>query len=135
MDAAMTGHLVYTTVHSGDVPEIFRRLQALLSGASGERTAATDILQTFRAGVAQRLLPSVDGFGRHPVREIAILDGDLRRRLAASDPDKWPSLIGRALCATGGDSLNLRPFSRDVRTLLAEGRISPDTAAVMEVGP
>ena len=135
VDAAMTGHLVYTTVHSGDVPEIFRRLQALLSGASGERTAATDILQTFRAGIAQRLLPSVDGLGRHPVREIAILDGDLRRRLAASDPDKWPSLIGRALHGAGGDSANLRPFGRDVRPLLAEGRISPDTAAVMEVGP
>ena len=42
------------------------------------------------AGIAQRLLPSVDGLGRRPVREIAVLDGDLRRRLAASDPNRWP---------------------------------------------
>ena len=135
VDAAMTGHLVYTTVHAGDVPEIFRRLQALLSTASGERTAATDILQTFRAGIAQRLLPAVDGLGRHPVREIAVLDGDLRHQLAASGPDRWPPLVGRALGEAREDSLKLKPFSRDVRSLLAEGRISRETAAVMEANP
>ena len=132
VDAAMTGHLVYTTVHAGDVAEIFRRLQALLSAASGEGNAAVDILQTFRAGIAQRLLPAASGFGRCPVRQIAIIDEDMRRRLAAAAADQWPSMISQALLEAPDDSRHLIPFGRDVKALLSEGQVSAAAARLFQ---
>ncbi len=133
VDAAMTGHLVYTTIHAGDVPEIFRRFQALLATVSGERNAAVDLLQTFRVGVAQRLLRSTVGLNRYPVREVAVLAGDLRRALIAAPPDEWPSIARRFLSSARPDSPALRPYSRDLDRLRVEGLVSEDEIAALEI--
>ncbi len=127
VDAALTGHLVYTTLHAGDVPEIFHRLHALLaSGGGGSRTAEVDIIQTLRVGLAQRLLRSAKGLVRHPVREIAAIDGDLRTALRSAPPDEWQALVSRALGAARPGDPCLRPFRTDIEELLSSGRITAD---------
>ncbi|MCY4006706.1 MAG: ATPase, T2SS/T4P/T4SS family [Rhodobacteraceae bacterium] len=133
VDAAMTGHLVYTTIHAGDVPEIFRRFQALLATESGERNAAVDILQTFKVGVAQRLLRSAVGLNRYPVREMAVLAGDLRRTLTDSPPDQWPAISRRFLSSAEPGNPALRPYSRDLARLRADGRVSEEEIASLEL--
>ncbi len=131
VDAALTGHLVYTTIHAGDVPEVLRRLQALLVAGTGtQEAAAADILHTFRAGVAQRLLRAASTLGRRPIREIAVIDSGLHRTLQAEPPETWPVVISRAIAAAPDGSAGLRPFSVDARRLVASGEIN-----AAEAGP
>ncbi len=118
VDAAMTGHLVYTTLHAGDVPEIFRRLAALLAAEGGRKAAAVDILQTFRAGVAQRLA-AASGLDRHPLREVAALVPALRSELANLPAETWPERLRRALAAATPSDTHLRPFAVDLAALPA----------------
>jgi defect-in-organelle-trafficking protein DotB len=60
VEASMTGHLVYTTVHANGVPEAIKRLVNVFE--PGERHAmAFDIIDNMRLIVAQRLEPSLDG--------------------------------------------------------------------------
>ncbi|MDE0256727.1 MAG: ATPase, T2SS/T4P/T4SS family [Rhodospirillaceae bacterium] len=134
VDAAMTGHLVYTTLHAGDVPEIFRRLQALLATASGSRAAAVDILQTFRAGLAQRLVPGAADLSRHPVREHAIATPALRRRLRDLPAEDWPAAVSEAIESAGPGDPDARAFAADAAELLRSGAIDPEAAALLEAG-
>ncbi len=58
MEAAMTGHPVYTTLHSNGVAETMRRL--VTTFPSEERQGRTiDIIETIRLVVSQRLVPTV----------------------------------------------------------------------------
>lgn len=131
VDAALTGHLVYTTLHAGDVPEIFHRLVALLSAGSGTvQTATVDVLHTFRAGIAQRLLRSAAALRRRPVREIAVVDPDLRAALRSTDPERWPAVIARELDAAPPGTPGRRPFRADIAALLESGEIDAGEAGL-----
>ena len=67
--AAETGHLVFSTLHTGDTVGAIDRLLGIFSGA--ERDAvAHQISLVLRAVVAQRLLPSAQGRTRVPAVEI-----------------------------------------------------------------
>ncbi len=131
IDAALTGHLVYTTLHAGDVPEIFHRLAALLSAGTGTAsTASADILHTFRAGLAQRLLRSAASLGRLPVREIAVIDSDLRDTLRAAHPEQWPATIASELAEAPPGQQSRRPFTADITALCEAGQISATEAGL-----
>ena len=60
LEAALTGHPVYTTLHTSGVAETMRRLVTSFSGE--ERLGRTiDILETIRLCIWQKLVPTVDG--------------------------------------------------------------------------
>ena len=129
VDAALTGHLVLTTLHAGDVPEIFHRLAALLAAGPGtQETATVDILQTLRAGMAQRLLPTSHQLGRAPIREVVILDTELRRKLRKTHPEQWPAAMAAELAEQDPDNppVHRRPFQADLRALQAQGMITAE---------
>ncbi|MDX2346662.1 MAG: Dot/Icm type IV secretion system ATPase DotB, partial [Legionella sp.] len=72
LEAALTGHPVYTTLHTSGVAETMRRLVTSFSGE--ERLGRTiDILETIRLCIWQKLVPTVDG-KRVPLREYLIFD-------------------------------------------------------------
>jgi len=76
MEAAMTGHPVYTTLHSNGVAETIRRL--VTSFPAEEREGRTvDIIETIRVVVSQRLVPTVDN-KRVALREYLIFDDKIR---------------------------------------------------------
>jgi defect-in-organelle-trafficking protein DotB len=76
MEAAMTGHPVYTTLHSNGVAETVRRL--VTTFPSDEREGRTiDIIETIRLVVSQRLIPTVDG-KRVALREYLVFDEPTR---------------------------------------------------------
>lgn len=75
----MTGHPVYTTVHSNGVAETVRRL--VNAFPEEERNSKSiDIIETMRMVVWQRLVPTVDG-KRTPLREYLVFDESIRSRL------------------------------------------------------
>src|SRR3990167_8343207 len=85
LEAALTGHPVYTTLHTNGVAETIRRLVG--SFPQEERLGRTiDIIETVRLIIWQRLVPSVDG-KRIPLREYLVFSEAVRDRLLDSDPE------------------------------------------------
>lgn len=86
LEAALTGHPVYTTLHSNGVPETIRRLVG--SFPQEERIGRTiDIIETMRLIIWQRLAPSVDG-KRVALREYLVFNEKVRDELLDSDPNQ-----------------------------------------------
>lgn len=86
LEAALTGHPVYTTLHTSGVSETMRRLVTSFSG--DERIGRTiDILETIRLCIWQKLVPTIDG-KRVALREFLIFDEEVRDILLDSDPNE-----------------------------------------------
>ena len=89
LEAALTGHPVYTTLHTSGVAETMRRL--VTSFAGQERAGRTiDILETIRLCIWQKLVPTVDG-KRVALREYLVFDQETRDILLNGDPTKVTS--------------------------------------------
>lgn len=89
LEAALTGHPVYTTLHTSGVAETMRRL--VTSFAGEERLGRTiDILETIRLCIWQKLVPTVDG-KRVPLREYLVFDEKTRDILLDQDPNNVTS--------------------------------------------
>lgn len=86
LEAALTGHPVYTTLHTSGVAETMRRL--VTSFAGEERLGRTiDILETIRLCIWQKLVPTVDG-KRVALREYLVFDEETRDILLESNPNE-----------------------------------------------
>jgi defect-in-organelle-trafficking protein DotB len=89
LEAALTGHPVYTTLHSNGVAETMRRL--VTTFPANERHGRTvDILETIRIAIWQKLVPTVDG-KRVALREYLIFDDEIRDKLLEVDVEKITS--------------------------------------------
>lgn len=85
LEAALTGHPVYTTLHTSGVAETMRRLVTSFSGE--ERLGRTiDILETIRLCIWQKLVPTVDD-RRVALREYLVFDEEVRDILLEGDPN------------------------------------------------
>lgn len=83
IEAALTGHPVYTTVHSNGVADAVRRMIASFP-ADERHSRALDILETMRLIVWQKLSPSTDG-KRVALREFLVFDDKIRDILLGTD--------------------------------------------------
>lgn len=83
IDAALTGHVVYTTVHANGVADTMRRMIAAFP-AEERYGRGIDLIELTRAIVWQRLVPTTDG-RRMPLREWLILDREIREELLLSE--------------------------------------------------
>jgi defect-in-organelle-trafficking protein DotB len=91
MEAAMTGHPVYTTLHSNGVAETMRRL--VMTFPSDERQGRTiDIIETIRVVISQRLVPTLDG-KRVALREYLIFDEKVRDALLEVEPTEITAAV------------------------------------------
>lgn len=85
LEAAMTGHPVYTTLHTNGVAETIRRLVG--SFPHEERLGRTiDIIETVRLVIWQKLVPTVDG-KRVALREYLVFDQEVRDLLLEGNLD------------------------------------------------
>jgi len=69
LEAAETGHLVLSTLHTIDASKTIDRIIGLYP-KNEERIIRTRLAQTFRYIVSQRLVPTIDGKGRIAACEI-----------------------------------------------------------------
>lgn len=116
LEAALTGHPVYTTLHTSGVSETMRRLVTSFSGE--ERLGRTiDILETIRLCIWQKLVPTVDG-KRVALREYLIFDEEARDILLESNPNEITS-VTRKLVRQRGQLMTL-----DAKNKFDEGIIS-----------
>lgn len=99
MEAAMTGHPVYTTLHSNGVAETVRRL--VTTFPAEERQGRTiDIVETIRLVVSQRLIPTVDG-KRVALREYLVFDELIRDVLLDIDPINITAMVRKLVREKG----------------------------------
>ena len=87
LQAAETGHLVMSTLHTPDVTRTVNRLQSLAKASNELRERLGDALQGI---MAQRLLPKKDGSGLVLAAEVLVATGTARE--AIKRPENNPSL-------------------------------------------
>ena len=123
LEAALTGHPVYTTLHSNGVAETIRRLVGTFP--KDERIGRTiDIIETMRMVVWQRLAPTVDG-KRVALREFLVFNETIRDKLLDSDPEQVTATT-RRLVAEHGQLMHV-----DVEKKFKEGLLSKRTYKIL----
>lgn len=121
VEASLTGHAVYATVHATDVAAVMRRLISRFP--EGERaTAIFDIAETARFILAQRLVRTRAGT-RIAAREYLRLDGAVRDRIMGLADMKFVTQEIRLLVEEQGHS-----FRREAQQLLEQGVVDEATA-------
>ena len=121
IQAAISGHVLTTTVHANDVPLTMQRIASLCP--AGERdNLVSAVAQSLRLVINQRLARSTDG-RRTALREYVAFDSRLRGQFLRTDPSEWPALTRRAVDEQG------QSYAVSIDRALAEGRISASVAA------
>lgn len=121
VEASLTGHTVYGTVHANGVAAVMRRLISRFP-ESERATAIFDIVETARFIMAQRLVPRVGG-GRVAVREYLAFDESIRERLSElSDMGKVTRVVKQLVDERG------HSFRMEGERLLAAGLIEESVA-------
>lgn len=117
IEAALTGHPVYTTLHTNGVAETMRRL--VTSFPAGERHGRTiDIIETIRLVIWQKLVPSVDG-KRVALREYLVFDEETRDILLEADPETVTA-ITRKLVREKGQTMEVEAKGYFERGIISE---------------
>ncbi len=115
IDAALTGHPVYTTVHSNGVADAVRRMVSTFPGDE-RHGRALDILETLRLIVWQQLAPSPDG-KRTALREYLVFNDAIRDELLNSPIDDLAANTRKMLKKHG------QPMLVDAQKKFAEGKL------------
>ena len=116
LEAALTGHPVYTTLHSNGVAETLRRL--VTTFPMDERHGRTiDIIETIRLAVWQQLVPTVDG-KRVALREYLVFNEKIRDILLEAELENITAITRQLVKEYG------QPMSVDAKRKFDAGIIS-----------
>lgn len=122
LEAAETGHLVLSTLHTPDVSRTMNRVMSLMDGLG---TDVRERLGDAVAGIiAQRLLPRADGKGMALAAEVLVGTGSVKETIKR--PAGNPSL--KELMQQGADMYGMQTFDVAIRRLVQGGLISMETA-------
>jgi defect-in-organelle-trafficking protein DotB len=119
IDAAMTGHPVYTTIHSNGVADSVRRMISIFP-AEERHGRALDIIESLRMVVWQKLVGTVDG-KRTALREYLVFTTEIRDILIETPVEKVTAKIRELL------ELHGQPIEKDAKIKLDKGIIDQRT--------
>ena len=129
IQAAETGHLVISTLHTIDCVETINRLLDLFP-PSQQREVRSSFAGSLRGIVAQRLVPRADGKGRVPAVEVLINTGRVFDRIVDPDEtDSIPEVIAE------GDYYGMQTFDQALVQLVKEGLVAEDEARRTSTNP
>jgi twitching motility protein PilT len=130
LEAAETGHLVLSTLHTIDASKTVERIVGAFP-LSDQQAIRTRLAKSFRFFVAQRLLPRKDGTGRAPVFEI--LKSTMRtREYIEKGESEGKSLVD---AMRDGSEDGMQHFDGELEKMLREGVIDVDTALAYATNP
>jgi twitching motility protein PilT len=121
LQAAETGHLVLSTLHTQDATETVNRVIDFFPPHQ-QKQIRLSLAGTLRGIICQRLVPSVDG-GRIPALEILVNTGRVAERIA--DEEKTSEI--EEVVAEGG-FYGMMTFDQALLHLIQEGRVSVEDA-------
>lgn len=126
IEAALTGHPVYTTLHTTGVAETIRRLVGTFPRE--ERSGrAIDIIETLRLIIWQKLVPTVDG-NQVALREFLVFTEDIRDKLLDADMNRITTTTRKLVLEYG------QPMIVDAKEKFKAGIIPPHVYKILEAG-
>jgi twitching motility protein PilT len=130
LEAAETGHLVLSTLHTVDASKTVERIVGAFP-VSDQHSVRTRFGKAFRFIISQRLLPKKDGQGR--VAAIEILKSTLRTRDYVEKGEGEGKTLLDAM--RDGDTEGMQHFDGELEKLLRAGTIDFDTAIAYSTNP
>jgi twitching motility protein PilT len=121
MEAAETGHLVLSTLHTIDASKTVERIVGVFPPAE-QHTVRNRLAKSFQYVVSQRLLPRKDGNGR--VAAIEILKSTLRTREYVERGEGEGKTLLDAMRV--GDNEGMQHFDREIEKLIRSGVVALD---------
>ncbi len=130
LEAAETGHLVLSTLHTIDASKTVDRIIGVFP-KNEEKAIRTRIAQSFRFIVSQRLVPRADNKGR--VAAVEILKSTVRtREYIEKGESEGKSLID---AMEQGDQDGMQTFDQVIERFIREGVVSIDGAMPYATNP
>jgi len=126
IEAALTGHPVYTTLHTTGVPETIRRLVGAFP-ADERHGRAIDIIETLRLVIWQKLVPTLDG-KQVALREYLVFNEQIRDKLLESDIDQVTAVTRKLMQEKG------QPMVVDAKKKFEAGIISEREYKIIATG-
>jgi twitching motility protein PilT len=130
LEAAETGHLVLSTLHTIDASKTVERIVGVFP-ISDQHVVRTRFAKAFRFIVSQRLLPRKDGKGR--IAAIEILKSTLRTRDYVEKGENEGKTLLDAM--RDGDTDGMQHFDGELENLLRADVIDFDTALGYSTNP
>lgn len=130
MEAAETGHLVLSTLHTIDASKTVERIIGAFPLAE-QHTIRNRLAKSFRAIVSQRLIPRKDGNGRIAILEI--LKSTIRTREYIEKGEQDGKTLLEAM--QDGDTEGMQHFDGEIDKLVRAGLVDIDTGLAYATNP
>jgi twitching motility protein PilT len=130
MEAAETGHLVLSTLHTIDASKTVERIVGAFPMAE-QHTLRNRLAKSFRYIVSQRLAPRKDGAGRIAI--IEILKSTLRTREYVEKGEVDGKTLLDAMRV--GEQEGMQHFDGDIERLIRNGTIDMETGLAYATNP
>ena len=130
LEAAETGHLVLSTLHTIDASKTVERIVGVFPLAE-QNIIRSRLAKSFRYIVSQRLIPRKDGAGR--IAGIEILKSTLRTREYLEKGEEEGKTLLDAM--RDGDTEGMQHFDGEIETLIRTGVIDIETGLAFATNP
>jgi twitching motility protein PilT len=121
LQAAESGHLVFSTLHTIDAAETIGRMIEFFPPAKQQQIRSI-LAGTLRGIISQRLLPRVDG-GRTPAVEVMVSNARIQDLIRENRPDEITDAIA------AGEFFQMQSFAQSLIELVVAGEVERDVAA------
>jgi len=129
IQAAETGHLVISTLHTTDATETINRVLDLFP-AQQQREVRTSFAGALRGIVSQRLAPRADGKGRVPAIEVLVANGRVYERII--DPEATMEIRD---IVREGEYYGMQTFDQSLVRLVQDGLVTEEDAKRVATNP
>lgn len=130
LDAAETGHLVYSTLHTIDAAKTVERIIGAFA-LSDQNAVRTRLAKSFRYIISQRLIPRRDGGGR--VAAFEILKSTLRTREYIQKGEGEGKTLLDAM--RDGSTEGMQHFDAEIENLIRAGTVDIQTGLSYATNP
>ena len=130
LEAAETGHLVMSTLHTIDASKTVERIIGAFP-MSEQHIIRNRLAKSFRAIVSQRLIPKSDGKGR--VAIVEILKSTLRTRDYVEKGEREGKTLLEAMA--DGDTDGMQHFDGEIEKLVRAGVVEMNTGLAYATNP
>jgi twitching motility protein PilT len=121
LQAAESGHLVFSTMHTVDAAETIGRMTEFFPGVKQPQIRSI-LAGVLRGVVSQRLLPRVDG-GRVAAVEVMVTNARIADLIREARPDEISDAIAE------GDFFDMQTFAQALIKLVVAGDVDREVAA------
>ncbi|HBH62790.1 MAG TPA: type IV pili twitching motility protein PilT [Nitrospiraceae bacterium] len=130
LDAAETGHLVVSTLHTTDTIETINRIVSVFPPYQHSQVRA-QLASVLKAIISMRLIPRADGRGRVPAVEVLINTATIRSCI--EEPDKTKNI--HDYIADGVSQYGMQTFDQSLMSLYKNNLITYTDAIKIATNP